>query len=132
MASKHAALYFEAYKQHHLVCSSLHTLSCARCLESKVVVLMGESPRQASPSHGTVEDEAAETRSLRSNPPEQHYGCCVLSERTRLALQISASTFYAKYDWYPTLSIAVKRRTEWHSWMPDAATLWTSCTHAND
>ena len=28
MASKHAALYFEAYKQHHLVCSSLHTLSC--------------------------------------------------------------------------------------------------------
>lgn len=27
MASKHAALYFEAYKQHHLVCPSLHTLS---------------------------------------------------------------------------------------------------------
>jgi hypothetical protein len=89
MASKQAALYFEAYKQHHLVCSSLHTLSRARCPESKVVVVsMGESPRQASPSpsHGTVEDEAAELAACDNIPknnnmdavnrPGEPLSCC--------------------------------------------------------
>jgi hypothetical protein len=106
MASKHAALYFEAYKQHHLVCSSLHTLSCARCLESKVVVSMGESPRQPEGefrSHGTVEDEAAELAAC-DKIPHNNIMDAVYYERTPLALQLSASTYYAKYDWYPTWS----------------------------
>lgn len=47
MASKHAALYFEAYKQHHLVCPSLHTLSREVSRVQGRLVVMGESPRQA-------------------------------------------------------------------------------------
>jgi hypothetical protein len=136
MASKHAALYFEAYKQHYLVCSSLHTLSCARCLESKVVVLMGESPRQPGGefrSHGTVDDEAADLAACDQNPHNNNMMDAVYRpSRNCLVLQTSASACYAKYDWYLALSIAVKRLLEWHYlWMPDVAILWISCTHAN-
>lgn len=140
MASKHAALYFEAYKQHHLVCSSLHTLSVARCPEFKVAVVMDERiPASSTSSESEAKRmcDKAEPREMQDDNRLKTDNADVLycpngSLLYRTVLQVLA---LLQNDWYWASPMAVDCGTDKRLWTP-TYTSWISCTqartHAND
>ena len=100
MASKHAALYFEAYKQHHLVCSSLHTLSLARCPEFKVAVVMDERiPASSTSSESKAKGmcnkaELANCKTTTASRQTVQILCTVQTTPCCIALSCKCSLYY--------------------------------------
>lgn len=136
MASKHAALYFEAYKPHHLVCSSLHTLSCE---VSRVQGGGGGNGRVPASSSASSEFEAkacamrpTSRNARRHLPQDGQRRRCVPFKQLLAVSQCLASTRFTTNDWYWASPMAVDCGPDLHFWM-STYTFWIfshTSTHA--
>jgi hypothetical protein len=136
MASKHAALYFEAYKQHHLVCSSLHTLSCE---VSRVQGGGGGDNGRVPASSASSEFEAkgmcnkADLAKYTTTPASRWtMQMLYIFQTTSRCIALSCKCSFIEDDWYWASPMAVDCETDTHCWT-STHIFWTfshTSTHA--